>query len=88
MNSPFAVDVARRIIARPEVINVPDDIHRVIAIYKIIFSRVPKPHETQMAFKFLGDETYASQTQTFALHQSSPVDMDGETIVVPSIAKA
>jgi hypothetical protein len=61
MNSPFAIDVARRIIARPEVINVPDDIHRVIAIYKIIFSRVPKPHETQMAFKFLGDETYASR---------------------------
>ena len=57
MNSPFAVDVARRIIARPEVTNVPDDIHRVIAIYKIIFSRVPKPNETKMAFQFLGDET-------------------------------
>jgi len=57
MNSPFAVDVARRIIARPEVTNVPDDIHRVMAIYKIIFSRVPKPAETRMAFQFLADET-------------------------------
>lgn len=61
MNSPFAIDVARRIIARPEVTNAPDDIHRVIAIYKIIFSRVPKPAETQMAFRFLAGETTSSR---------------------------
>ncbi|MEQ1861262.1 MAG: PSD1 and planctomycete cytochrome C domain-containing protein [Chthoniobacteraceae bacterium] len=57
MNSPFAIDVARRIIARKEVVNQPNDVQRVQAIYKIIFSRLPKGNEVRMAFDFLGDET-------------------------------
>ena len=56
MNSPFAVDVARKIVARPEVVNQPNDVQRVQAVYKIIFSRLPKPNEIKMAFAFLGDE--------------------------------
>jgi hypothetical protein len=59
MNSPFTVDVARRIIARPEVKNAPDDIRRVHSIYKIVFSRLPKPHEVKTAFDFLREEAKA-----------------------------
>jgi len=61
MNSPFAVDVARRIVSRPEVTNVPDDIHRIMAIYKIVYSRVPKPQEIQMGFRFLANQTMSAK---------------------------
>lgn len=56
MNSPMAVDVARRVIARPEVAGARDDLSRVVAIYRVIFQRNPKPLELQMATKFLGLE--------------------------------
>ena len=69
MNSPFAIDVARRIIARREVTNVPDDIHRVINLYKIVFSRGPKSEEIKMAFKFLGDENNNSRQLTASTAQ-------------------
>ena len=56
MNSPMAVDVARRVIARAEVAGARDDLSRVVAIYRVIFQRNPKPAELQMAVKFLGLE--------------------------------
>ncbi len=59
MNSAMAVDVARRIIARPEVFNAPDDLARVIAMYRVIFQRNPKPPEIQMAMQFVGGEMKA-----------------------------
>ena len=59
MNSPMAVDVARRIIARPEVMGASDDLARVIAMYRVIFQRNPKPQEIQMAMQFVGGEMKA-----------------------------
>ena len=59
MNSPMAVDVARRIIARPDVFNAHDDLARIIAMYRVIFQRNPKPPEIQMALQFLGGENKA-----------------------------
>jgi len=56
MNSPFTVNVARAIVARPEVANAPDPISRVTAIYKIVFQRVPKPQEREVAFNFMKKE--------------------------------
>ena len=56
MNSPMSVDVARRIIARPEVASVPDDLGRVFAIYRIMFQRNPTPQEIRLAFEFVGRE--------------------------------
>jgi len=50
------VDVARRVIARAEVAGARDDLSRVVAIYRVIFQRNPKPAELQMAVKFLGLE--------------------------------
>jgi mono/diheme cytochrome c family protein len=57
MNSAMSVDVARRVVARPEVAGARDDLSRVVAIYRVIFQRNPKPAELQMATKFLGLET-------------------------------
>ena len=62
MNSPMAVDVARRIIARREVSGASDDLARVIALYRVIFQRNPRPPEIQMAMQFVGAENKAQPT--------------------------
>lgn len=56
MNSPMSVDVARRVIARPEVAGAPDNLGRIFAIYRVIFQRTPKPEEIQLALNFVGIE--------------------------------
>ncbi len=56
MNSPMSVDVARRIIARPEVTGVPDALGRVFAIYRIMFQRNPTPQEIRLALEFVSKE--------------------------------
>ncbi|MGV3534022.1 MAG: PSD1 and planctomycete cytochrome C domain-containing protein [Chthoniobacteraceae bacterium] len=62
MNSPMAVDVARRIIARPEVASERKDHTRILRIYEIIFQRQPKPEEIQMGVAFLTAENKAQTT--------------------------
>ena len=59
MNSPMAVDVARRIIARPEIYGASDDLARVIALYRVIFQRNPKPNEIKTAIQFVSAEVKA-----------------------------
>ena len=56
MNSAMSIDVARRIVARPEVGGTADPLARLLAIYRIIFQRAPKPGEIQMAYQFIGLE--------------------------------
>ena len=53
LNSPMSVDVARQVMARPEVANAPDDPSKVRAIYLILFQRSPKPEEVSWATEFL-----------------------------------
>lgn len=65
MNSPFAVDVARSVIGRPEVRNAPDDIQRIYAVYRIIVQRTPRPEETKLALDFLRKE-HNEQAQTLS----------------------
>jgi hypothetical protein len=62
----MAVDVARRIVSRPEVVNVPPggDFIRVQRIYQIVYGRQPKPanprtgepSEIDMAIRFVSGE--------------------------------
>ncbi len=56
MNSAMSVDVARRIIAGPEVVKAPDNLRRIFAIYRVIFQRDPAPNEIKMALAFVGNE--------------------------------
>jgi hypothetical protein len=56
MNSPMAADSARRVIARPEVVNSSDNLNKIFNIYRVIFQRDPKPAEIQMALNFVGFE--------------------------------
>ena len=56
MNSSMAVDVARKILARPEVTSKTGEFYKISAIYRVIFQRYPKPEEMQMALRFLQTE--------------------------------
>jgi cytochrome c553 len=57
MNSPMVVDVARSILARPEVLNSRDNLNRVFNIYRIVLGRAPKPAEINYALEFIGKES-------------------------------
>ncbi|MCI0540667.1 MAG: DUF1549 and DUF1553 domain-containing protein [Verrucomicrobiales bacterium] len=48
MNSPMAVDVTRRIVARKEFTAATDDAGRVNALYIVIFQRAPRPEEVRL----------------------------------------
>ena len=57
MNSSFSVDVARNIVARPEVAAAQTDSEKVSALYHVIFQRDPKPMEIQLAQQFVSTES-------------------------------
>ena len=56
MNSPMAIDVARRVIARPEVRNESADQRKIFAIYRILFQRQPTPSELALGRAFVVNE--------------------------------
>ena len=81
MNSPFSVDVVRRIVNRPEFPALQKeesvdytrdkqaynrDLARIAALYRIIFQRIPKPEEYKMAIAFVGIESQDWAANTFA----------------------
>ena len=56
MNSPMAIDVARRVIARPEVAREGASLRKIIAIHKVLFQRNPTPFDIEVGNKFLAVE--------------------------------
>ena len=56
MNSPMAIDVARRVIARPEVRNETVPLRKLYAIYRILFQRQASPKDIEVGMAFLGAE--------------------------------
>ena len=58
MNSPMTVDVARKIVARPEVTTAHADAFRIAAIYRVIFQRSPSAQEVRYAEQFLDGEAF------------------------------
>lgn len=56
MNSPMSIDVARSVLARPEVVNSRDNLNRVFNIYRIMLQRQPQQDEIQWALDFVGKE--------------------------------
>ena len=56
MNSPIAVDVARRVIARSEFARADNDLRRVFALYRIMFQRQPAPREIEIGINFVNKE--------------------------------
>jgi hypothetical protein len=52
MNSSMAVDVARKLAARPEITKSFDNDEKVRWLYRILFQRLPRPDELAMAREF------------------------------------
>jgi cytochrome c553 len=74
MNSPMAVDVARRVTSRPEFTGAPDDAAKVAALYEVLFQRAPRPEEVAMAVEFVN----ASATEGAPpVATSSPTPSEG-----------
>lgn len=53
MNSPFALDQARQVMRRPDVVNAPDSDARVRRMYAVILQRQPDAEEREWATRFL-----------------------------------
>ncbi|MBL9136086.1 MAG: PSD1 domain-containing protein [Verrucomicrobiales bacterium] len=53
MNSPFAIDQARRLARRPELTRIADPATRVTRLYEIVLQRTPEPDEIALAQRFL-----------------------------------
>jgi hypothetical protein len=53
MNSPMAVDVARKVTSRPEFLAAKDDAGRVAALYEVLLQRAPRPEEVELALGFI-----------------------------------
>ncbi len=70
MNSSMSVDIARKIVARPEVTGRSDPRGRVIAIYTIIFQRPPLPAEIPVALSFIAAEERADGRLTVKDHKA------------------
>jgi hypothetical protein len=77
MNSAMSVDVARRVVARPEVARATDGLSMVVALYNIIFQRNPQPIEIQMAMQFVAKET-KNQPQLSPAEQKAGGDANGK----------
>ena len=53
MNSPMAVDVARKVTSRPEFMSAKDDSARVAALYEVLLQRAPRAEEVALALEFV-----------------------------------
>ncbi len=71
MNSSMAVDVTRKILARPEVNRSPNDLGRIMAIYRVLFQRAPNPREIALGAEFVQNESRL-QTETVASVSEKP----------------
>jgi hypothetical protein len=56
MNSPLAIDVARRVVARSEFQRADNDLRRVFALYRIMFQRQPGAKEIEIGINFVSKE--------------------------------
>jgi len=53
MNNALSVDVARSVVARPEVAKASSDDEKITQLYKIMYQRTPTPQERAMARDFV-----------------------------------
>jgi hypothetical protein len=56
MNSPMAVDVARRVVGRTEFQRADNDLRRINALYRIILQRLPNMREIELGVSFIQKE--------------------------------
>jgi hypothetical protein len=75
MNSSMAVDVARKLVARPEIAKTIDNDEKVRWLYRILFQRLPRPDELVLARTFLRNvEADVSAPEENSLASAAPVN--------------
>jgi mono/diheme cytochrome c family protein len=60
MNSPFVVDQARLVAARPDVVAMTDPARRVRYLYRLLFGRLPTTEEVALGLSFVQSSAAAS----------------------------
>jgi hypothetical protein len=72
MNSPMAVDVARKVTSRPEFLKARDDAARVAALYEVLFQRAPRPEEIKLGVRFVRDAADEQKRQAVVQAMVAP----------------
>jgi hypothetical protein len=72
MNSPMAVDVARRVTQRPEFLNAASDMGRVRALYLVLFQREPQGREVSLAAAFFNAHDPSKMKAVAAAAKKAP----------------
>jgi hypothetical protein len=67
MNSPFVIEQARALAARPDVAAAPSDETRVRALYKAVLARPPEPGEVRAAVRYLASHAALGESGTSQL---------------------
>ncbi len=87
MNSPMAVDVARKVTSRPEFVAAKDDAAKVKVIYEVLFARAPRPEEVKLAAGFLAgarsDDETTNGTLASASEKGSKAGKQAGVVKVP-----
>src|SRR5262249_38852763 len=53
MNSPFLVEQAKALVARPDVAGLAEPGPRIARLYRLLYERPPEPGETSLGLRFL-----------------------------------
>jgi hypothetical protein len=72
MNSPMAVDVARKVTSRPEFAHARDDAARVEALYEVLLQRKPRPEEVKLGVLFVRDASDKQKREAVAQAGTAP----------------
>ena len=77
MNSPLVIDLARRLVARPEFVELTDDDARLQYLYERIYQRLPAPEEVQLGVEFvnqtpLREDPALAQTNNVIVANAKP----------------
>jgi cytochrome c553 len=77
MNSAMAVDVARKILERPEIAKQATDLYRIAALYRVVFQRTPSPREIQLGMQFIQSEGVMQNRTVGGMHGTVPTPGKG-----------
>ena len=72
MNSPLIVDVARKLLNRPEMSLAKTDAQRVHALYWMIYQRPPKPEEIQLGLGYIKTVSAPNEALQLAANTEAP----------------
>ncbi|HEX7450365.1 MAG TPA: PSD1 and planctomycete cytochrome C domain-containing protein [Pirellulales bacterium] len=63
MNSPFVLEQARHVVARPEIAAEVDPTRRLQALYRTVLARSPRPEEIELGLRFVNSPPAAADTK-------------------------